>query len=509
MAKPKHYAGRRAVLQALREELLGPAPAGEELDFSRPITFATSTEAYGPFRQKGTGEEVLLRNGPSSRYGIGILYPFKSEVKADQDLGEAGEAGLGRLVVPDIEGEESAPQPPPAANPGQSGKTRNQNGASDTAAAGEANDEALTLANTYRPSSMAVSFLAEISSGAKLLLRATGGRYHPVKVSVAERERTWWLRSPALLETEVSSEELLKQVRCRGTQISTANVDGITLDFEVLSRPYGAHPQQRLLTVALVNRTPNDQSADRYGLFQATFEARIVSPSGSWHILPYPRAAEMGIRDDTLVKDEEEASIALLYRNTATYAIGHGFAADWDHDPERNRAQSVSAVSLPVFETPSVTPDIKDEEGNEIQVSMATLAGLVPDDDGFDSLERIITLYEQWIIAREREAASLEPQYEPAAFRHINACQVAARRMRTGLAYLRSDPLAFKAFQLANHAILAQQARSRPEPRRATFDSQSHQFVFDEAYPEPDLLALRDWKGKLASFPNSLSADDP
>ena len=408
---------------------------------------------------------------------------------------------MGRLVTPDSEDEEGVPQTRILPFYGSLVKQAVKMVPATLTAAGEANDEALALANTYRPSSMAVSFLVEVPSGAKLLFQLLAVATIQVNFSVAERERTWWLRSPAVLETEVSSEELLKQVRCKGTRISATNIDGITLDFEVLSRPYGTHPQQRLLTVALVNRTPNDQSADRYGLFQATFEGRIVSPTGSWHILPYPRAAEMGIRDDTLMKDEEEASIALLYRNTATYAIGHGFAADWVHDPRRNRAQSVSAVPLPVFETPSVTPDIKDAKGNKITVWMAALAGLMPDDDGFGSLERIITLYEHWIVLREREATDLDlEEYRLAAFRHINACQVAARRMRAGLVYLRSDPLAFKAFQLANHAILAQQARSRPEPRRAIFDSQSHQFVFDEAYPEPDLLDLRDRPGKLQSF---------
>ena len=500
MAKPKYLAGRSAVLQALREELIGPAPAGEELDFSRPVAFTNSKEAYGPFWQKGTGEEVLLRNGPSRRYGIGILYPFRSEAKANEDLGEAGEAGVGRLGATDTEEEDGTPQTVKAGDPSGPRKARIQNVASKSMAAEEANDEALALANTYRPSSMAVSFLAELPPGAKLLLRANGGRYNPVKVSVEEMERTWWLRSQAVLETEVSSTELHQQVHCKGTRRNAANIDGITLDFEALSRRHGKNPQQRLLTVALVNRTPNNQSADRYGLFQTTFEARIVSPDGSWHILPYPRAAEMGIRDDVLEKDEEESSIALLYRNTATFADWPWLRRRLGSRPRRNRARSVTADPLPVFETPSVTPDVKDSKGNEITVSMAALADLTPNDDGFGSLEQIISLYEQWIAARELEIVDLESQYQPAARRHISACQVAVGRMRAGLAYLRSDPLALKAFRLANYAILAQQARSRSESRRATFDPQSQQFVFDEAYPEPDLLHLGTGRGNWRAF---------
>ena len=54
MAKPKHLAGREAMWRALREELIGPAPAGDELDFTQAVSFKVRSDAFGPFRQKGT-----------------------------------------------------------------------------------------------------------------------------------------------------------------------------------------------------------------------------------------------------------------------------------------------------------------------------------------------------------------------------------------------------------------------------------------------------------------------
>lgn len=492
MAKPKHLAGRAAMLQALREELLGPAPAGDELDFTQAVSFKIRSDAFGPFRQKGTGEEVLLRNGPSQRYGIGVLYPFKTEVKAGDDLSQAGEAGVGRLVSSDEEGVEELVS---SSNGHTQGTPPHPNA---EAAAGEANDEALALANAFRPSSMAVSFLAEVTAESKLVLRATGGRYRAVKVMVEGSERTWWLRSPVVLEVELEAGDLLSDLRPKGTRTNEENTAGITLEFEVLSRPYKGNPQQRLLTVALVNRTGGHTGLDQHSLYQTMFEASVVAPDSDWHILPYPAASSIGMSDE--VWDDEEASIALLYRNTATYATGHGCAADWRHDPVRDRANRVFADPLPAFETPSVTPNVVDSNGREIQVSMAALAGLVPSDDGFHTVEKVVSLYEEWIGVQEAQVSSLPPQHQAAARRHVATCREAAVRMRSGLSYLRSNPLASKAFQLANHAILAQQARSRPEPRRTAFDEKAARFIFDEPYPEPDLLDLGTGRGNWRAF---------
>ena len=189
-----------------------------------------------------------------------------------------------------------------------------------------------------------------------------------------------------------------------------------------------------------------------------------------------------------------------LYRNTATYATGHGCAADWQHDPVRDRAKCVIADPLPKFETPSVTPIVVDSRGQEIQVSMAALAGLVPGNNGFHAVEKVVSLYEEWIGVQEAQISSLPPHHQAAAKRHVATCREAAARMRSGLSYLRSNPLAFKAFRLANHAILAQQARSRPEPRRIAFDEKAARFIFDEPYPEPDLLDLGTGRGNWRAF---------
>jgi len=72
--------------------------------------------------------------------------------------------------------------------------------------------------------------------------------------------------------------------------------------------------------------------------------------------------------------------------------------------------------------------------------------------------------------------------------------------MKNGITYLQSNPVALKAFQLANHAILLQQIRSRREPRHIQFDPKSERLNFSEPYEDFDLLHPPEGRGKWRAF---------
>ncbi len=56
-----HIGNRDKMFRALKQELTGPSPAGQEIDCAQNITF-DKNEAYGPWVQMGTGEEILARD---------------------------------------------------------------------------------------------------------------------------------------------------------------------------------------------------------------------------------------------------------------------------------------------------------------------------------------------------------------------------------------------------------------------------------------------------------------
>lgn len=488
-----HAANRTDLIEALRHELFGPDPSGQEIDVSDNLTLEEQEGGRQPYRQRGTGEEVLTRDSPIKRYGVGVLFPFGAPLheggvhSPDEGDGEPADViGGGEL--------------PPSAHLGEA-KGEEEH---------DADDFDVSMANAYQPSSIGVSFLAEILSDSSLVVEATGGRYHRRTVLVRGKDdrirpRTWWLRAPVTFRAEFPAEHLTAtttRMLVAGGELAqqryiltdAANTEGLDLRVEVLSRPH--RERQRLLTVCVVNRTsiPGRTAPNEECLFQTHFTASIRAGSGDHLILPYPTANATG--------DEEQLGLDLLYRHVPTFATGHGCAADWRGVPGVQRVAEVSAACLPVVQTPNITPDITREDGTHLVVSMASLAGLVPGDNGWDTLNEAITQYEAWIARQSAITANqtIDERYRHAARDHLNQCTRTAERMRDGLAYLTEDDKARRSFQLANHAILIQQLITRDAPRHVSYDARENSLVIAEAYREPDLTKPPPGRGNWWAF---------
>lgn len=500
-----HLENRERLVQALKDELVGPSPQGQPIDCSNLPQFLTPESLYGPWKQAGSGEEILLRDRPSKRYGVGVLY----------SQGAVGDEQVNTAGLP-AESEENQAKPTfdgDALVDPVSDHAKKEMDSIAEKIAGLSEDQSdvdfdISAANTYRPSTIAVSFLTDFPEGAVLRVDASGGRYRKqqaayliedkdVEVSegarkLQERHREWWLRSPVALNAEfpgtafpANHEEIVRPIKQESD-----NTTGLDLQFEVFSRPWEG--DARLLTVCLVNKSLG--VGDELYLFQAHFRAAVIAPDGQPYILPYPGPALENL-------DPEEQSLALLYRSVQFFGTGHGCAADWVADQAQGRAWSVSAESLPVFETPSITPAIARDDDTPLDVSMAHLAGLEPGVDGFNTLEEVVTHYENWIQTHVKaRIINLEPGLQPAANRHLVQCIRAANRMRDGISFLRSDPQAQKAFQLANLAILLQQLHARRESRRATYNGATNRFAFSEPIQKPDPLLPREGRGNWRPF---------
>jgi hypothetical protein len=491
-----HISNRKAIIQSLREELVGPSPAGKELDISTlPLKFDDREKSYGPFIVKGTGEEIIIRDYPTKRYGIGVLYPFGS--KEDEPiLNKAGNDAVGMSVH--SHEDEAIPISDNDTEVTKRVKSIEDANKSIINLKTDENpiDYDLSLANAYQPSSMGITFLAEVTDKSKLVIKFDGGRYLPIPVSIETFEAKWWIRKSVTVEAEIQGEKLFSSEKV----VVSSNEDNITFQentenlnirFEVFSRQYGDTPELRLITVSFVNRTDNSSKfkKDAKCVFQSHFTAKIISEKTFWNILPYPNRSSL---------NDEERSIDLLYRHFPTFCVGHGCAGNWDKNSKNTRASTVYAEVLPTFETPSTTPDIDDNRGNKIKVPMAPLAGLVADNDGFDTLTVLIKHYENWINEKEVEIQQLSPELVPAATRHMNNAQVCALRMKSGLKFLRQDQLAAEAFRLANHAILLQQIRPK-DKRPMRFNEVTFSVEFDK-YDEVDPLAPGKFQGSWRAF---------
>lgn len=446
---------RKIIEDAVRRELFGPQPGetpiGVPLDCSTGTVHLESLEASrGQFYDATTLQEILTQADPLHRYGIGVLYPGSlqqahSRLSASCD-GAEGDVDV--TWVPGLGESEENPDALPVEVPGILHQ--------DVA---DADDFDLTDANRFKPSAMAISFKIRIGTGGSLDLNVTGAYYDRISVHVPGRTKpwTWWLRRPFELTGSVPGAVLVDSSTNRLWEVPMFPTGEeplrVTPAVQVFSRPVPGEPdpELRLVTVAVLNRTAGSGPAS--ALFQMGL---IAQAAADLTIEAYPEIELPG-------RGEEEQSIDLLYRNKRTFAIGHGCAADWEGSEESEAARWVRADPLPAYEVVSLTPDIyvNDESGKRVPVSVSMAELAYGSEVGRSQVETILTLYGDWISSQEAEIPSLLPRFQDAARRHVSLCREALARMRTGWDLVSSNPIAKRAFQLANEAMLFQQVRSR------------------------------------------------
>lgn len=439
-----YIAARNRVLDALQRELVGPDPQGDEIEVGEKISVEEET-AWLPRRQAGTGEEILTRDAPNRRYGIGVLYSSGGRQvtveipTGDGPLEQDASATDGPAIASDTFAEEVT-------------KAQNDLGEETTS-----QDLDLSGANDYRPTTMAVTFLADLPPDSQVELSVTAGRYQERDVAVGAKTRSWWFRSSCSLNATWDGPTLISTRGRHSPSSRSEGLEGMDIEAFAVSRPHDG--SESLLTVGVVNRTPG--STPNHFLFQVHLEVTVKGGPG--RILAYPEALRT-------VRDEEEESIDLLYRDVPTFAIGHGCAAGWDADRKTRECLAVRGEPLPAVDTPSITPQVFRRGGTELRVPMAPLAGLVPGHDGVSALAEVIALYREWVSEREAEIATLDLRHQAAAIRHLDSCKALAGRMQEGLELIRSDALVAAAFQLANHAVLLQQTHSAGGTRHLIYD---------------------------------------
>jgi hypothetical protein len=229
----------------------------------------------------------------------------------------------------------------------------------------------------------------------------------------------------------------------------------IRLRVDAFSRRLQNQTKVYLVTVVLRNCSQSDQSSNTFEstLYQSYFEVSVEHG----HFEKYPES-ERPFGD----LDSDEQSLSLLYREAATWGIGHGCAAGWDSEPGQV-PHVLYADVLPAVETPSTTPDIRDAQGGVIRLSMRELARL-PDEGsgcGWQSLSDLADEYARWIEDRRGDSKDLSDELRTVAQRHLGDAAACLARIKKGIEILRTNKAARTAFKLTNLGMLLQQITSK------------------------------------------------
>lgn len=372
----------------------------------------------------GSDEEVI-NDRPGDRYLTGILFPPKTPVGAEQD-DDADTAG-------DIE-------------------------------EGATGAEAVAGAHMMRPSTAGLSFALRAPEGSSpaISLEITGARYFGVDLD-DERGRTptSWRRRPVRAELE---ELILREEGDEEHDLGPYGAPGLKV-YVRTSR----WEDLVLVTAAVSNATELTGRPGRRELEEATFFqfGMDIRPACGSQLHPRP----IGGGGD----DEDSRTAALIYRNTAEYAVGHVCSATWPRKGEVDRistrwipdavVNNMSAQGDRAFVP--VTGDPESGKAPELRVLSASWLAECSDAEMDEGLGLLIDSYGTWIKAQSDRATpegDLAPEFHKQAECNLKRCARARDRMLKGREILASDPEARLAFRYANIAMDAQRGWSNSEP---------------------------------------------
>jgi hypothetical protein len=349
--------------------------------------------AVGPFG--GANEEIDDR--AYRRYLMGTLYPrnASSEEMLTEEVEEAAQAAIGEEMA----------------------------------------DDPVTLANSWMPSSLGLSFY--LAGAGRLRCLVWGARY---EAGQSGRSNHW----SRVVIAERSAPEQCEVVIPPGIGRSRDSIPVLEgrarLDFHW--RPLG---DGRLVTATLVNAQlqpdPDDVDAAKC-LHQVGFECHPVGGE----VREYPSVA-------FLVREHEEEEFRLLHRNARVFAIGHGCAAEWDSGTGAT-AGSVRTTLMPTYEVPALT-----HEGPRMS-DVLRLSYLANDSISTtqlaNSLTRFVDDYAAWVRALPSEHGDVPASLFAAQDRILARLGKTVARLRRGIHVLERDPQVLSAFRLGNLAMLMQ-----------------------------------------------------
>ncbi len=460
-------------------------------DARRDLLKMTKKELVGPgLSEEFSGNEEIITDRPINRYTVGILYPQESQIELGEEFDDSGS----NIIDPDDEENSYL-------------------------------DNHINIANQYYPSAMGISFYVKgINPVINVTVHAAQYKstdindlkfskdevpnfiiedemfnsiftydddyiYFEKKLLKEERDaiidkikdelevdkhsfidniyniynklNSGWKRIPMGKSIRFSNSNKNKEIK---------SVDE-HLKIECIKKPDRVN-NKTLFTISLINSDFTGDSnvrKDNQSYFQCGFKVRSEK-----EIMEYNK--------DLTNMDEEEASLALLYRNKKVYAVGHGCSVSWD---EKGGNIKLYTSIIPEYEVPQVkyTPDELKNRDLDI-FKMVNLSGL--NDFNLESLisglNEFCDIYGNWIKDLEKKLNEIPENLIDAAGKHIDKCNAVLRRMQEGINLIQNNKTIRKAFRLSNRAMLMQIIHS---------DLQKN-----KRFPEDDKIDWPDYKDR-------------
>jgi Helicase conserved C-terminal domain len=323
-----------------------------------------------------------------------------------------------------------------------------------------ATESGVPAGNTYFPSSMGLSFVADLNAK-ELVVECEWGRYlrikSPTQVTKVGNPASLWKREPV----KPQPIPLPLKEGSLGNIVPDKAHPLVALQGRIRKANYGW-----VVTIFLVNqqeeRKGNREPKDEVWLFQPKLRVYGVD-----HESIFCQRKEMKAdlsKMDPLTREEME-TMAMLYRHHREFAVGHGISIRATL-PEllAERATMVETEWAPVAEVPQQTPRSQADDDNltGLTLDMKALAEMSKP-ELIASLRRIEFAYGIWIEAEKAKVtnpAEMLSSHQLAAQRAVKACARAEQRIKAGIDLIEQDTIAEESFRFANRAMWKQRVHS-------------------------------------------------
>ena len=209
----------------------------------------------------------------------------------------------------------------------------------------------------------------------------------------------------------------------------------------------GVPADTRALSLFLVNHQPVHENRDEHTLFQVQMQLRTETP-----LVRRPNR-----RGERSLKDIDARIAELQYRNEVEFAVGHNIAVVPIAD-EDGQVRAVATRWIPKAEVQLV--DARPLDG--VEVNMERLAQLEDATAVDAALGKLPEAYRAWIEEIREVPLDSEARKETQT-ELMHDAELAAKRISEGIALLKTNAEALKAFRLANEAMATAARRRSPE----------------------------------------------
>lgn len=439
----KNILNREEIISSLRQELIGPIQINKEkmksltVNYAEPVNIFYSSDKKKKrtfYYNQSNGEEIIQNgNTPITQYSSGVLFPYS---------------------VTNVDLEEQDINHPELQNEDEITIVSDQKGIKEIQERFEENEvidsseQKEFVMNDNLPSSLAYTvYISNYEDLKNIHFQIIGGVYKGFEVLLFDEENPnkgsystkWWAREPINFEATFNDLEPHNKHHYKKRFIK----ESLKLELQLHIRQIqSVHKQGYFVTISLTNCSTGPSYFYKDALFQAELQTKLISNKP---FSPYPTKISLGENIS-----EEELSNELLYFSNKTYSLGHGCSVEWNED-----GTLIKSTFMPEYEITNITPEIKNEDGNELKISMLDLAEFSKEDVQ-SLLSGITKSYKKWIEIKYSEIESLPSELKYIGTKHIENCTISLKRMENGIDSLKDDAI-FEAFQLANLAMFIQQ----------------------------------------------------